>query len=210
MSPIGFYALLAVEGLLCSLKIRTVYTIWKDKQCSLSTLWKDKIQYGISLICILLIGLLYYTVGKELVVMQFLDLLLSYLLLSVIDIRTHQIPDSFLIYIGLSQIFYRLCVMPLEGLLWELLTGIVVVVLLLILSILTKGSFGMGDAKLLGVTAVFTGASYLIQIIFWGMLCAFVYSIYLLACKKGNKKTELPFVPFLMGGLIVHMLVWVL
>ena len=210
MSPIGFYALLAVEGLLCSLKIRTVYTIWKDKQWSLKELWKDKIQYGISLICILLVSLLCYIVGKELVVMQFLDLLFSYLLLSVIDIRTHQIPDSFLIYIGLSQIFYRLCVMPLEGLLWELLTGLVVFVLLLILSILTKGSFGMGDAKLLGVTAVFTGASYLIQIIFWGMLCAFVYSIYLLACKKGNKKTELPFVPFLMGGMIVHMLVWVL
>lgn len=210
MSPIGFYALLAAEGLLCSLKIRTVYTIWKDKQWLLNALWKDKIQYALGLICILLIGLLCYILGKELVVMQFLDLLFSYLLLSVIDIRTHQIPDSFLIYTGLSQIFYRLCVMPLEGLLWELLTGLVAFVLLLILSILTKGSFGMGDAKLLGVTAVFTGASYLIQIIFWGMLCAFVYSIYLLACKKGNKKTELPFVPFLMGGMIVHMLVWVL
>lgn len=210
MSPVGFYALLAAEGLLCSLKIRIIYTIWRKEQWSVRALWKDKTQYGISLICILLIGLLYYTVGKELVVMQFLDLLFSYLLLSAIDIRTHQIPDSFLIYIGVSQLLYRLCVMPLEGLLWELLTGVVVGVLLLILSILTKGNFGMGDAKLLGLTAVFTGASYLIQIIFWGMLCAFVYSIYLLACKKGNKKTELPFVPFLMGGMIVHMLVWVL
>lgn len=210
MSPTSFYALLAAEGLLYGLKIRMVYTIWRDKKWSIKTLWKDKIQYGVSLICILLVGLLCYIVGKELVVMQFLDLLFSYLLLSVIDIRTHQIPDSFLIYIGFSQFFYRLCVMSLEGFWWELFTGLVAFVLLLILSILTKGSFGIGDAKLLGVTAVFTGASYLIQVVFWGMLCAFVYSVYLLACKKASKKTELPFVPFLMGGMIVHMLVWVL
>ncbi len=210
MSPIGFYVLLAAEGLLCGLKIRMVKTIRGEKKWSVKELWKDKIQYGISLVCILLIGLLYYMTGRELVVIQFLDLLFSYLLLSVIDIQTHQIPDSFLIYIGFSQLFYRLYVMPLEGLLWELLTGLIVGVLLLLLSVLTKGSFGMGDAKLLGVTAAFTGVSYLVQIIFWGMLCAFVYSIYLLACKKGSKKTELPFVPFLMGGMIVHMLVWVL
>ncbi len=209
-SPVSWMGFIAAEGLLLGLKIEVVYGEWRGESCSIKSIWKDKKLYGISLIGVLLLGLLCLAVKKELVVIQFLDLLISYLLLSAIDIRTKKIPDTFLICMGVGQLLYRLCAVSVQGLFGECLIGFAVCVILLFVSVLTKGSMGMGDAKLLGLTAVFTGVGYLIQIIFWGMLCAFVFSVLLLVCKKGTKKTELPFVPFLMGGILVHMAVWVL
>ncbi len=64
----------------------------------------------------------------------------------------------------------------------------------------------MGDVKLLALSAAATGVGYMMQIVFFGLLCAFVCSICLLALHRGSRKTELPFVPFLMCGMVIHLI----
>lgn len=86
--------------------------------------------------------------------------------------------------------------------------GVVVYVVCMLLTVISREGFGLGDAKLLGMTAVFTGGAYVLQIAFWGLICAFICSIFILAYHKGNRKTELPFVPFLTLGIFLHIVVW--
>ena len=172
------------------------------------TVRNEKKFYLLSILCFLIFSGIFLCMGKEPVILQFWDLFFTYLFLAIIDGKTHRIPDSYLTAFGIGQLLYRLCASPIQGAGKELLEGLLVFLLLTCLSVFTKGSVGMGDAKLLGLTAVFTGIGYLVRIIFWGMLCAFVYSLFLLIKKKGDRKTELPFVPFLVLGMALHMGAW--
>lgn len=152
----------------------------------------------------------FWSCEKKLIVLQYVDLWITYVLLSIVDIKKHIIPDRVLICMGISQLLYGMETFSIKNLFHGVLTGIVVYVILLFISVMSKGGLGLGDAKLLALTAVFTGGSYLLQMIFWGLACAFVYSILLLAHKRGNRKTELPFVPFLACGMLIHIGIWMI
>lgn len=152
----------------------------------------------------------FWSCEKKLIVLQYVDLWITYVLFSIVDIKKHIIPDRVLICMGISQLLYGMETFSIKNLFHGVLTGIVVYVILLFISVMSKGGLGLGDAKLLALTAVFTGGSYLLQMIFWGLACAFVYSILLLAHKRGNRKTELPFVPFLACGMLIHIGIWMI
>lgn len=152
----------------------------------------------------------FWSCGKKLIVLQYVDLWITYALLSIVDIKKHIIPNRVLICMGISQLLYGMQTFSIKNLFHGVLTGIVVYVILLFISVMSKGGLGLGDAKLLALTAVFTGGNYLLQMIFWGLACAFVYSILLLAHKRGNRKTELPFVPFLACGMLIHIGIWMI
>lgn len=210
MSVLQGIGILAAESLLWGGKLILARKFGGGSVPEKQKLWNEKRFYLLTLLCFLFFCGIFLCTGKELVILQYWDLVFSYLCLSIIDGKTHRIPDSYLIRFGIGQFVYRICALPMQGLGKEILGGLFVFVLLSCLSILSKGSVGMGDAKLLGLTAVFTGIVYLVQMTFWGMLCAFLYSIFLLVWKKGNRKTELPFVPFLALGMALHMGIWVL
>ena len=85
-----------------------------------------------------------------------------------------------------------------------LIEGTVFALFLAAVSWLLKGRFGMGDAKLLGVTAMTAGWMYSLQVLFTAMALAFLAGVWLLLFRKMSAKTEMPFVPFLAAGMAVH------
>ena len=70
----------------------------------------------------------------------------------------------------------------------------------------SKGKMGMGDAKLLGITAMTAGCKYTMQILSIALMLSFFYSLYLLGFWKKCIRTEFPFVPFLTVGMAVHLI----
>lgn len=75
-------------------------------------------------------------------------------------------------------------------------------VIFLILSILTEGKIGMGDAwVLIAMAAMLKPQTYLISLMI-GLLLASAYSGYLMLVKKRKKTTEIPFLPFLLLGYL--------
>lgn len=201
-----YLALFLAEGLLFGLKTVTAVDYVKGSPRKSGIIRRDKRIIPAWLVVFAILSAGYYARPMGLGIWMFLDLMASYLLLTVIDIKTRTIPDEFLLYTVCSQLLFRLFLTSYENLLRDCLTGIVVYVILMLLSVIAKGGIGMGDVKLLALTTVITGGGYLVQILFFGLLCAFVYSAYLLAHHRGDKKTELPFVPFLTCGMMIHLI----
>lgn len=75
-------------------------------------------------------------------------------------------------------------------------------ILLVIVSKLTRGAFGLGDAMLLGMIGISLGAFQTLLVLFYGLLITSVVSVVLLLLKRVKKQTQMPFVPFILLGYL--------
>lgn len=121
-------------------------------------------------------------------------------MLSVEDVRHKKISLFPIIIMG----------MTLMGLaLWEgkdflfIFIGLIPGLMAMLLSVLTKGGMGMGDAVLLMAVGVYLGLWDGLAVLMLGLLLSSLTAIILLVLRKAHLKTELPFVPFYFGGIVV-------
>ena len=119
----------------------------------------------------------------------------------ITDIKKHEIYINVLL-IGL---IVSGLVMVFEGnIQWmSIISGLTEGIVLAVMSLLTKGEIGMGDAFLCMVTGIILGGRYnMAMFLFAGILCS-IFSAFLLMIKKAGKKTKIPFVPFLIPGYLL-------
>lgn len=81
-------------------------------------------------------------------------------------------------------------------------------ILLIIMSRLTKNALGMGDALLVLMIGLGTGIYQTALALFYGLFVTAVVSAVLLCMKRVKRKTEMPFVPFLLIGYVGVILSW--
>lgn len=80
---------------------------------------------------------------------------------------------------------------------------------MLVMVAISRGGVGMGDAKLtagLSLVAALTSGRLALTSLAAGFLLGGIYALGLLALKKGNRKTEFAFGPFLLAGFWVAYL----
>lgn len=77
---------------------------------------------------------------------------------------------------------------------------------LLIISILTQGSIGGGDIKLLASCGLILGPVFILVGTFLAIILGGIYGIFLLIFHKKQKQDAIPFVPFLALGLGISYL----
>lgn len=123
------------------------------------------------------------------------------LVISVIDIKTMEIPDGcnfVLIVLGLIRVFMF------ELNLYEHIfyAGLVALIILIINRI--KLSFGDGDMKLYFSLGLYLGDKVFLVLLF-SIFFGSIYGIYLLMMKKANKNTIFPFGPFISLGSFVYI-----
>ena len=81
--------------------------------------------------------------------------------------------------------------------------GMAVGIGMLLLSLLTKGSIGMGDGLVFCVTGIYLGGARNLELLFTSLLYAALFSLFLLAKGRGavrKRKKEIPFLPFVFLG----------
>ena len=112
------------------------------------------------------------------------------------------LPVSVLLY-GMLGIGYSLW---LGRQILDLGIPVVISLLFLVLSIWTKEKIGLGDGLFLLALGCMNDTETYIRTLWMGLLLAAGYSILLLFHKK-SRKTEIPFVPFVLlgyvGGLVI-------
>ena len=121
-------------------------------------------------------------------------------LTAVMDYYTLEVRHRFIFLVGLLGILQH----SLTGspTLFEMLVGFFAASLpLLLISILTQGSIGGGDIKLLASCGLMLGYSNVLLGTFLAIVIGGVYGIFLLTLGRKHKKDALPFVPFLAIGL---------
>lgn len=124
------------------------------------------------------------------------------------DIRTRQVNGTVLIFF-LSANFLKIILEDdiNKGI---LLAGAAVGIILVIISVITKQAIGMADALIMLGLGIGEGGLKSLSILMYALLLAAFVSGILILLKRANKKTTLPFVPFMMAGYIFTSLQTVL
>ena len=81
--------------------------------------------------------------------------------------------------------------------------GIAEGLLLILISVLTKGQIGMGDGILLAACGLMLGGRDNLIMFFFACLSSAVVSALIMIIKKADKKTKIPFVPFMIPGFLI-------
>lgn len=88
----------------------------------------------------------------------------------------------------------------------EWLAGLLPAAVLILVAWITKQAVGFGDGCVLGVIGLYTGLWGSIGALMMGLLLSCPISLFLLVCKKADRRQTIPFVPFLAMGYSTWML----
>lgn len=124
-------------------------------------------------------------------------------MLTYTDIRKRRIP--ILPVLGMGAVLFALHVVA-EKNVFKILCGMIPGMLLLLFSLLSKEKIGMGDAVLLVCLGMGYSFEQVLSMFFCALVLAAVVSGVLLSLKKVGRKTEIPFVPFLLLGWLLTLL----
>ena len=124
------------------------------------------------------------------------------LLLSVRDIREKKVNIAFLLPGFVLAIYQMLFFF--FGLRAEV-PGFVLSILLFVLSILTKEAIGKGDAFAVLLCACYLPFYPVFLIFVAGLFMAGIAGIFLILVRKGNRKTEIPYLPFLTFSYLIYL-----
>lgn len=119
-------------------------------------------------------------------------------LCSAEDMKRKQIRLNPVLLFGILGIFFHMLwrVQSIENILLGMSVGVV----LLMLSVLTGGRIGAGDAVLLIVTGIYLGLEQNLQLFFSGLSLCGMWALGLLILRKKSRKDSIPFVPFLLAA----------
>lgn len=164
--------------------------------------------YAIAITSILTVIIIFlynrYGLTNQFITMTFITWLL--ISISIYDIRNHEVPIDALI---LASIIGVLMVLLNPNLHWlDALIGCIGIGgSLAIVSLLTRGALGMGDAYVIGAVGLVMGYKMALAIILYGLIFSGIVGLVLLTFHKVHKKTKLPLVPFLLAAYVLLMVV---
>jgi len=117
-------------------------------------------------------------------------------LCSLEDVKYRRLTVIYILMFGIVGVILHMFapVCSIYSILWGMLLGIV----LILNSIATRGSLGLGDGILLVVTGVYLGGYGNLQLFLYGLLLSALCSLGLLVLKRKKRKDEIAFVPFLL------------
>lgn len=124
--------------------------------------------------------------------------------LSALDIRKKRLPVWTLAAGGVLAVIFQILWKGLPGIL--IAAGGVVGIVFLAVSWVTEESFGYGDSILIGILGIYLGFWNLLNLLAVSFTIAAGVAMAVLVKQKFQRKTLLPFVPFLGAGYMVLLI----
>lgn len=127
-------------------------------------------------------------------------------LLSIHDVISKTIPLNFLITsygVALILLIFNPNINTIEILIGTL----VILVVLLIVSYVTRNSFEKGDAIMLGLVCLINGWQITLTIFIFALMLSGLIGIFLVISKRATKKTKVAFLPFILIATLITFLV---
>lgn len=151
-------------------------------------------------ICLSLLCLFFYSMWER-QWSSFLFYCILWLILKI-DWKTMLIPNECIVLLFVFSVIT--CIIFPDTVMFNRILGFFIVsVPMCIISILTKGSIGGGDIKLMAVAGIFLGWKCSIYAFIYGMFGSGIYGIYLFLWKKQGRKAMFPLGPFLCVGIML-------
>lgn len=129
--------------------------------------------------------------------------LIYYFVMAETDLKKHCIPLAFAA--AGPCVFCLVRIFLLEPQIKDMLTGLIPGALLLVIAKLSRQAIGYGDGIMLISSGILTGFFGAVFMLLVSMLLASAVSVALMIIKKGKGKTQLPFIPFMLGAYVVML-----
>lgn len=123
---------------------------------------------------------------------------------SVVDIKKREISITASVIISLIAVL--LIVFAKDIHILSMVFGLSEGILLMILSHASKEQIGFGDGIILCATGLILGWKDNLTMFFFSCLICALFSICLMTIKKADKRTKIPFVPFMVPGFILSVI----
>jgi len=136
---------------------------------------------------------------------QWTFLLAVLLPMTIKDYRTKKINGYLCIITILAALSIRVYVLEEKNI--TILLDMIPGAIMYVCSVIFKGSIGKGDALVLLFIGSVMGYYQELEALFISVLLTSLLSLILLIIKKADRKTEIPFVPFLSIGVIAGGLI---
>lgn len=131
-------------------------------------------------------------------------LIITSLYLVYYDIRFKKVPNKIIIMMFLVVFFNKVYT---DGeLLSSLVSGLCAFFTFLLIYIVSKGKMGMGDTKYTSIIAFHFGYYFWLKSTIFCSLFALIISGFLILTKKINRKTQIPFIPFIFLGWFTNFI----
>lgn len=121
------------------------------------------------------------------------------------DLQKHKVSMITVMIAGILGVIFQFGIIQENGL--KIIGGILIGIVLLLLAKMTREKIGYGDGWIFVVTGIYLGFHSNMYLLLLSLFLASLVSICLLVFKKVNKKTELPFVPFILPGYLLLLVI---
>lgn len=192
-------------AVLMGMRVEYARGCMKDPEFPAGRVWTEKRTWLAALGWIVIFFCCFILSGWNLTAVRMLDLLACYLLFAAIDWKWRVVPEYLLICLLAGQLLLGAAAELPMALLGTCISGGIFFLVLLVLARVFKNGLGLGDVKLLGVTAMAAGWTYAVVIFGLALVFSLIFGLWLLVVKRKSIKTEVPFVPFLALAMLVHI-----
>lgn len=136
----------------------------------------------------------------------FILLLLILIPVTIIDIKIKKIPDVFTIT-GVVVMLILKTLVEKQAIYLSLVLLISGFIPFFLIWFFTKGKLGLGDAKLSAFLALALGIRAWFLMLFLSSIVAILFAVIMLVCKRIDKKTKIPYAPFLSFGALLSIFI---
>lgn len=168
----------------------------------------------ITMICFVVATILQISLYKNTTIVSFIKLFVLFVIVAaaaIVDYKRKIIPNALVIFglvfrVGVYayEIFSKA---DIKSILINDLIGLAVGFgILAIVSLITKGSIGFGDAKLFGIIGIIGGSFCTYSTLLVSLIISTVVSLIGLARKKIGRKDSIPFGPCIAAGYVIVLL----
>lgn len=167
----------------------------------------------ITIICFAVAAALQISLYKNTTTVSFIKLYVLFLIVAsaaIIDCKRRIIPNVLiifgLVFRGGVYVYEILSKADIKSILINDLIGLAVGFgILAVVSLITKGSVGFGDAKLFGVIGIIGGSFCTYSTLLASLIISTVVALIGLARKKIGRKDSIPFGPCIAAGYIITL-----
>lgn len=152
----------------------------------------------------LVYGGIFWLYGMQIETLLFSALFSILLVISLIDLRHYIIPNGLVVAIIALGLIHL--ILNYERWLDYVIGFFAVSVVLLLMAIITRGSMGGGDIKLMAAAGLLLGWELILLALMIGSIIGSVVGLTLMAMKIITRKQMIPFGPFLSAGIFIAAL----
>ena len=117
------------------------------------------------------------------------------------DIKTHSVSGIRIIAYGILGIVLNL-VLYYQSV-WSIIGGVAVGAVILGYAAVTKGAIGIGDGLIFLCLGIYLGLSDNLRLLFFSLLAAAVIGGIYVLVRKRSIKTQIPFMPYVLGAYMI-------